>query len=562
MPVYLRAVPVKGVLYWKIVESTRTKKGPRQKIVKSLGRLTDQEVELYRLWLKAFPSKEELSLLVEPSSVHVRTTMLHGGPFLPWSITDELDLVDLINGITEASRSDLDVGKLITAAVINRCVDPVSKSFLVDKWLPKTSLPLLLELDLKELHNNAVYRAMDVLLEHKTELELALWNVLKSRYGASPNALFYDITSSYFEGKGPPLARRGYSRDKRPDRPQVNIGLVITEEGYPITSQLFPGNTLDKTTVEGTCSRLKEDFLIESCVFVGDCGMITDDNLKTINSHRYNFIICHKEDHVRERLAAVLVLHQDEWEVVDENLSVLDVEHEGERFVLCFNTQKVEDDREAREAFLEKGKALIEEVRDMAVRGTVKDHDKLLRKVVKRLVKAGCDTYFDFEIPPTPARDLKYWVIKRKVENDALFDGKWVLQTDVLDRPAADIARLYKHLSTIEDMFKTLKGELEMRPMYHRLDERVFAHVFICQLAYLIMEVMERRARENRLDMTAPAMVRAFSNVTLNEVTMGPDEGAHVWRVTELDQEQRKIMLALELKKKDLKSLERVEITG
>ena len=101
-----------------------------------------------------------------------------------------------------------------------------------------------------------------------------------------------------------------------------------------------------------------------------------------------------------------------------------------------------------------------------------------------------------------------------------------------------------------------------MRPMYHRLDERVFAHVFICQLAYLIMEIIERRARENRLAMTAPAMVRAFSNVTLNEVTMGPEEGAHVWRVTELDEEQRTIMLALEMRTRDLKSLERVELTG
>jgi hypothetical protein len=121
---------------------------------------------------------------------------------------------------------------------------------------------------------------------------------------------------------------------------------------------------------------------------------------------------------------------------------------------------------------------------------------------------------------------------------------------------------MYKRLSAIEDMFRTLKGELEMRPMYHRLDERVFAHVFICQLAYLVMEIMERRARKNRLDMTAPAMVRAFSNVTLNEVTMGPDEGAHIWRVTELDEEQMKIKLALEMRKKDLKSLERVEISG
>jgi len=560
--VYLRAVPVKGVLYWKIVESTRTKDGPRQKIVKNLGRLSDEEVEVYRLWLKAFPSTEELTLLVEPSSVHVRTTFLHGGPFLPWSITEELGLVDLINGVTGGSRSDLDVGKLITAAVINRCVDPVSKSHLVEKWLPKTSLPLLMELDLQNLHNNAVYRAMDILLGHKTELELALWDVLKRRFGASPNALFYDITSSYFEGAGPPLASRGYSRDKRPDRPQVNIGLVITEEGYPITSQLFPGHVPDKTTVEGTCQRLREDFAIESCVFVGDRGMITDDNLEVINSYSYNYIICHREAHVRERLAPVLRLHEDEWEVVDEGLSVLDVEVEGQRFVLCLNTQKADDDRAAREAFLEIGKNLIEEVRDMAVRGTVKDHDKLLKKVVKRLVKKNLDGYYDFKIPPSPARDLEYWVIKKKVENDALFDGKWVLQTDVKDRSAEDIAKMYKRLSAIEDVFKTLKGELEMRPMYHRLDERVFAHVFICQLAYLVMEIMERRARENRLDMTAPAMVRAFSNVTLNEVTMGPDEGAHIWRVTELDEEQRKIILALELRKKDLKSLERVEITG
>jgi hypothetical protein len=403
--VYLKANHKGGHVYWNVVESITTPKGPRQKIVMHLGKLDDDQVAAIRLWLKAYPNKKDSPLLIKPSSVHVRTTFLHGGPFLPWSVAEELGLVDLINGVTEGSRSDLDVGKLITAAVINRCVDPVSKSHLVEKWLPKTSLPLLMDLDLQELHNNAVYRAMDILLEHKTELELALWNVLKRRFGASPNALFYDITSSYFEGDGPPLASRGYSRDKRPDRPQVNIGLVITEEGYPITSQLFPGHVPDKTTVEGTCKRLRDDFAIESCVFVGDRGMITDDNLEVINSYRYNYIICHREAHVRERLAPVLRLHEDEWEVVDEGLSVLDVEVEDQRFVLCLNTQKAVDDRAAREAFLEIGKTLIEEVRDMAVRGTVKDHDKLLKKVVKRLVKKNLDGYYDFKIPPSPARD-------------------------------------------------------------------------------------------------------------------------------------------------------------
>ncbi len=559
---YLKPNPKGGHVYWNVVESVSTPKGPRQKIVMHLGKLDDEQVAAIRLWLKAYPKKEDSPLLVKPSSVRVMTTFFHGGPFLPWSIAEELGLVDLVNGVTESSKSGLDVGKLITAAIVNRCVDPVSKSHLVEKWLPKTSLPLLMELDLEQLHNNAVYRAMDVLFEHKIELELALWHVLKRRFGASPNALFYDITSSYFEGDGPPLASRGYSRDERPDKPQVNIGLVITEEGYPITSQLFPGHVPDKTTVEGTCQRLRDDCAIESCVFVGDRGMITDDNLEIINSYSYNYIICHREAHVRERLAPVLPLHEDEWEVVDEGLSVLDVDVEDQRFVLCLNTQKADDDRAAREAFLEIGKKLIDEVRDMAARGTVKDHDKLLKKVVRRLVKKNLDGYYDFKIPPSPARDLEYWVIKKKVENDALFDGKWVLQTDVKDRPAEDIAKMYKRLSAIEDVFRTLKGELEMRPMYHRLDERVFAHVFICQLAYLVMEVMERRARENRLDMTAPAMVRAFSNVTLNEVTMGQDEGAHIWRATELDEEQRKILLALEMRKKDLKSLERVEISG
>jgi transposase len=559
---YLRAVLQKGALYWKIVEQVRTEKGPRQKIIKHLGRLSDEEVEAYRLWLKTIPSKGERSMLVTPSSVHVQTTLLHGGPFLPWSTAQELDLVGIIDRVTEDSRTELPVGKLISAAVVNRCVDPVSKLELVERWLPKTSLPSLLDIDPSELHNNAVYRAMDVLLERKAELELALWDVLTADFGATTSAIFYDVTSSYFEGDGPPLANKGYSREHRPDRPQVNIGLVITEEGYPVTSQLFPGNTQDKTTVERTCKRLRDDFGIVGCTFVGDRGMITDDNLEVINSYRYNYIICHKEDHVRERLKSVLSLHMDDWEKVDDDLYVLDVEHEGQRFVLCCNPDKIEQDRLKREERLEKGRELIEEVRSMAVRGTVQDHDKLLKRIMKRLVKKRLDGYFDFKIPPTPARDLEHWVVKEKVDNEALFDGKWVLQTDLHDLPAADVARTYKRLSAIEAVFKVIKGELEMRPMYHRLDDRVFAHVFICQLAYLLLAIMERRSRENRLGMTAPAMVRAFSNVTLNEVTMGPDEDVRIWRVTELDEEQRRIMMALELKVRDLKSLEKIVMPG
>jgi transposase len=198
----------------------------------------------------------------------------------------------------------------------------------------------------------------------------------------------------------------------------------------------------------------------------------------------------------------------------------------------------------------------------MAVKGNVMDHDKLLRKIMKRLVKKNLDKYFDFDIPPTPARDFKTTVLKDKVDKEALFDGKWVIQTDIREHPADTIATMYKRLSEIERVFRTLKGELDIRPIFHRKDDRVVAHVLICQLAYLLMVLMDRQAKESRLDMTSTAMVRAFSNVTLNEVTMGPENKVHVWRVTGLDEEQRKIMLALGLKNTGLRALENVEIAG
>jgi transposase len=559
---YLRPNLKDGNVYWNIVESVTTPKGPRQNIIKHLGKLTDAEVAAIRLWLKAFPSGEGSSLLINPTSVSVPTTLLHGGPFLPWSFAVDLGLADIIQRVIEGSRVEIPVPKLITAAAVNRCVDPVSKLELLYGWLPKTTLPRLLDLDLTKLNDNAIYRSMDALVERKLDLELALWEVLKSRYGATTNVLFYDLTSSYFEGDGPPMAAHGYSRDHRPDKPQIAIGLVITEQGYPVTTEIFPGNTQDKTTVERTCKRLRDEFKVAKCVFVGDRGMITDDNVKVIQDHEYNYIICQKERNIYEELVNDVARPLEEWKKVDDDLFVLDVERAGTRYILCCNPEKIEQDRLKREERLEKGMALVEEVRQMAVKGNVMDHDKLLRKIMKRLVKKDLDKYFDFDIPPTPARDFKTTVLKDKVDKEALFDGKWVIQTDIREHPADTIATMYKRLSEIERVFRTLKGELDIRPIFHRKDDRVVAHVLICQLAYLLMVLMDRQAKESRLDMTSTAMVRAFSNVTLNEVTMGPENKVHVWRVTGLDEEQRRIMLALGLKNKALRSFEKVEFAG
>lgn len=583
---WLRKNTVKDQDYYRIVHSVRKGKKVAQKTILSLGRLDERMATLIGNWLKGFPPGNEEYAITPLSEIKVKRQLSYGGEFIGKSIWDEFKLTELIDS-TVKTRSDIGIkpGELSMIMTINRCVDPRSKLGIVEEWYPSSSLQFLCGITPDDLYTNRLYRAMDHLDKNKNKIEQKLWRKVKKRFGLSSDVILYDITSTYFESaevdekkkEKCKLRDHGYSRDHRSDKKQVNWGLVLTKEGFPITHEVYPGNTTDKTTPVVISKKLKEGFGVKECIFIGDRGMMTSENVKLIKKEEYRYIFAESLDDVKDIIIPrIEEIPEDVWGLgypiskrlrnkygimeIDEDIICIEMkkEEDGEevRYIICHNREKVEDDRNFREQMLDKGKKIMEKVRKTIKAGRLKDHDKVLKRIVKNLAKKNLDKYFGWKIPPTPVSDFEYWIRNEKVTKWGKLDGKWVLRTNI-KAPSADsdsdelrmkveeIVAMYKNLKIVERAFRTIKSFIKVRPVDHHLDVRIRAHIFMCVLAYLIEKTIEHKLKSSDVDMTAQRVFSLFRGMEVVDTMLGDDVPILVRRVTERNDVQKRILKCL-----------------
>jgi transposase len=363
--------------------------------------------------------------------------------------------------------------------VANRALAPDSKRG-VEEWVREdVALGNPEPIGLQHL-----YRAMDFLLEQREEVQKEVFFATADLLNLEVDLLFFDTTSTYVERdeqdeKG--LRKYGYSRDNRPDLPQVVIGLAVTKEGIPVRCWVLPGNTQDVTTVE----RVKKDlsgWKLSRCIWVMDRGMNSEQNRTVLQQAGGHCILGEKlRDHQEVHKEALR--YRGPFHKVRENLKVKEtLVGRGERrrrFVLVHNPEQAKKDRVKREQLLQK----IEETL-VALRGPKKDYQKAMR----RLLSHG-------KIGPY-LRQLKSGKLKidrAKVRAEQQLDGKYLLSTSDDSLSPEDVALGYKQLMEVERAFRTLKTTLDLRPLYHRKDERIEAHVFLCFLALLLVRIAERQ---------------------------------------------------------------------
>ena len=447
---------------------------------------------------------------------------------------------------------------MLLALVANRCIEPMSKLEFVD-WVKHTELVERLN-DTEDLHENAVYRCMDHIVSVRTKIEQEIQASLKTLFNTSTDTLFYDLTSTFFTGDGPTIAEPGYSRDHRPDCKQVNWGLVMTKDGFPLTFEVYPGNRVDKTTVEHIRTKLKDKFGVKQCVFVGDRGMLTQDNLKVLKQDDNKFIIADRNDWIKVEVLTHLSDHPvDTFEKIKDNLWISEYETteiwEGEgdepdeevqlRYVVCYNPENAKDETDV-DKWLDKGRKELRAVERMVARGSIKDHDKVIERIVKKLVKVRMDRFFDWEVPPSPVEGFKWWVREEALKGLDKMGGIWVVKTNIPkeEMSAKEVALQYKQLQLIERAFKIIKAVNLVRPVNHRKNERVECHLFICVIAYLLERVLERvQEIRGEAPVMGPRLIRKFRNVKSFELTAGEYKTR---LVTPFDDEQRALLEYIE----------------
>ena len=300
----LRVVKGKREAYWALVESYRTARGPRQRIVAWLGRL-DEAGRLgvqraaeapgteavrqtgvlsarQRTLFDTEPSEPEPRWVeVNAAGVRVENCRQFGGPWLALELIRRLQLDEFFERVIPEGREHVPWSLSALILVIARLLEPASELYTAEQWYPKTALPELLGVPVERVDDNRLYRALDELLPHKDELQVHLRQRMGDLFALEYDILLYDVTSTFFEGAADfPMAQRGYSRDQRSDCKQICIGLVVSRCGMPLGYEVFPGNTADVSTVEQIVTLMEERYGKSNRIWVMDRGMVSEKNLQ------------------------------------------------------------------------------------------------------------------------------------------------------------------------------------------------------------------------------------------------------------------------------------------
>jgi len=438
-----------------------------------------------------------------------------------------------------AGDAEYPVTELVRLMVINRICDPCSKLALLD-WMEDVYVPGFVE---KKPSYHHFLRAMDRLIAVKKKAEpVVAKRLLESSGSSSVDLVFYDITSTYFEGdrsiEEDDIRAYGYSRDGRFDRRQITIGVVMTGNGIPLCHHVFPGNTLDKTTVIEVVRDLKERFDLRRVIFVGDRGMLSDENLEKILDEELGFIVAHP---LRRNAQAAEVIGElgNKFDRNSQKEQFLSDERTSLRFALAYSPAIAKDARGTREERLLGADAFIRQIlhrlanppargRRMTPQGAYDRIRDYLRD--RRLLSLYDVSIDDGEVRVLPNRQARAWEEK--------IDGMLLVETTDLKSTPEEVIRRYKELAEIERGFRALKSSLKLRPLNHWTEKRIRAHVFLCILALQ----MERWMRKKLGDISVPKAIRILRRIKAVMVS-SPDKATLV--VTRAKMEQKEILRRL-----------------
>lgn len=580
---FLKKAVVDGKAYYAIAESYQGESDHiKTRYIRRLGKLSDLEAARWRLILSA-PAHEVPKHFLNLDSIVCYRTWKHGVPALASAIWENFGFSSIVSESLSRISNKGFVARLIGAMVVNRLDDPCSKLKLLD-WVDRTSLQFIIDLPPPgmKLHVNHFYRAMDVLWERRDTIERKVYErIVKPRSNCS--VIAKDITSTYFEGEKSEIAEYGYSRDHRPDLKQVCWSLIETEEGYPITLEVYAGDTPDKSTVKASIKRLKELFGVERGIFVIDRGMATEDNREVITQAGYNFIEAEllSTNEVRGVVKEALSLGlEEDWTFVvgdyaQQRLGIGEEEgatcnrlkgreiiHGGDRYLVVLNEQKARNELDRLEGRLALGERMISEVEAYARKRPKVGSDaaRVIGMVARKLESKKLSPYFLIEGWDGKERRVRYSQKSERVESERRYAGMWVLRTDMMSKSHQEIMKLYKGLWVLEHTFREIKNSLDLRPMWHRKPDRIKAHIWICVMAYLIGRMVEEDLRKNNVldadskHYTCTRTFDSFRNVVLNEQgfedPVSKDAQTQRWWVTtELDRKQLAIINALKVGK-------------
>jgi transposase len=525
--------------YFSIVENRRLLGGETaQRTVLYLGEINDQQQAAWRKTLEVFdedeqdtrtmslfPDDREVpsdvldSIQVKLSGLELRRPRTFGSCWLGCELWHPLGLDEFWRQRLPEGREAVSWEKVLQLQVVNCLLDPGSDFRLHRQWYVDTAMDELLETDFAVAAKDRLYRCLDRVLPHKQELFVWLKQKWTDLFHSDFEVLLYDLTSTYFEGEMEqnPKAKRGYSRDKRPDCLQLVIALVVTTDGLPLAYEVMQGNTSDRTTLPAFLKKIEDTYGKARRVWVMDRGVPSEAILKDMRDpERQTFyLVGTPKSKINQHEKKWLDLP---WQKVRDSVEVKLYEHQGELYVLAKS-----GGRQAKENAMRR-KRLARLLRKLrAMRKSLPKRDQLLLRIGAAKKEAG--RAFGFVKIQMPAagqavtrETFSFQVDKAKLKATEQRDGHYLLRSNLTGEDPAVLWTRYVQLTQIESVFRSLKSELSIRPIGHQLEHRADAHVLVAFLAYSLQVTLKNRLMMHAPGLTPAAVFEKLATIQMVEV--------------------------------------------
>jgi hypothetical protein len=554
--------------YWSIVESRRCAGGRVvQRPVLYLGEINDSQHAAWCRVIEAFdegsrryrqlalfPAERSVPDQAQGFGVQVRldAMSLHrprqwGACWLACRLYEQLQLDRFFAPLLPASREGTSWQHILQTLVCYRLIDPGSEWRLHRQWFEASAMGDLLGEDYGLVEKNALYRCLDKLLPHKA----ALFSHLRARwqdlFAASFDVLLYDLTSTYFES--PPPAddadkrRHGYSRDKRSDCVQVVIALIVTPDGFPLGYEVLPGNTADSTTLRDMLRKIEAQYGKANRVWVMDRGIPSEEVLAEMRaaSPPVSYLVGTPKGRLSKLEKDLVTLP---WQAVREGVDVKLLPQDQELYVLAQSRARIHKERAMRRRKLKWLWARLTEIAAMEL-----NREELLMKLGAARAKAPAAwRLVNIVVAPEEAT-FSFALDRAKLRQVRRREGRYLLRTNLCGKDPAELWRFYIQLVEIEAAFKTLKDDLQLRPIYHQCEPRIEAHIFVAFLAYCLHVTLRARLTPLAPGLTPRAVLDKFAAVQMLDVHFPTTDGRTLIlsRYTELPADQKMLVQQLKL---------------
>ena len=553
--------------YYSIVEKRKVSQGRYvQKRVLYLGEISDSQKKSWNKSIKVLnednqPVQKTLFALHDEetvcenidaiplriSAIQLSKPRTFGDCWLGCEIWDQLGLEMFWSCRIDTLKSPVAYSKVLKLLVVNRLIKPGSEFYVHHHWFDQTAMDFLLDCDFQVAEKNRLYRCLDRILPYKDQLCQYLKKQWQSMFKLEYDVLLYDLTSTYFEGlcPGNSKAKFGRSKDRRSDCRQVLVALIVTPEGFPINYEVLAGNTSEKTTLMDLIAKIEKMYGKARRVWLMDRGIPTEQTLAAMRELGIDYLVGTPRKLLDEFQCELV---DQDWQQVNESVRVKHLEKEGECYVLACSKSRMMKERAIRQRKLRR---YLEGLRKLQ---NYRDRDRFMKRLGVLQHEAGrCRHCINVQIPLPGQRvskeNFNFTFNRDKYRAMIYRDGTYFLRTTQTGKEAVELWQQYMLQCNIEQVFKELKSDLSIRPVYHHKEERVDAHIFVAFMSYCLQATLRQRLRNSASGLTSQAVLETLSRIEMLNVSIPTQDGRtlQMQRYTEPEMEHQLILEKLHL---------------